>query len=96
MSIEGVVQLLNTLLILDPIAINKFFLDLGVEVNNKISNNPDIQVCFLSTNVSLLRPLGLINGFWDDNRVIAMITNDDGVIQKFSVINVESCKCQTK
>lgn len=82
-EIENAVRVLNELLEADPEATNKFF-HLGVEVNKQVCDHPTIQVRTDRTRMDsaqvgddgILRPLGLLNGLLQGNRVIVMMMDD--------------------
>lgn len=80
--IENMVRVLNELLEADPKAANEFF-NLRVAINKQVCDHPTIQVLADRTepdsaqtgDTGVLRPLGLLNGLLQGDRVIVMMMN---------------------
>ncbi len=90
--IQHVVNFLNEALQQDAEAIDRVFLQIGVQASEEMINHPTIQVRM----DGMLRLIGLLNGLVIENSTcvgdtcIQMIMNDDGdKIVRFSVGKVE-------
>jgi len=83
--IENMVKILNELLEADPKAADGFF-RLGIDVNKQVCDHPTIQVLMDSdqSDTGVLRPLGLLNGLLEGDRVIVMMMDDAGEITGFT------------
>lgn len=93
-GVEKAVRILNDLLVLDPVAINKLF-RAQVAVNTKIADHPTVQVLLstkiFSRKIYALRLLGLLNGILqDENSVVVVVVDEGDIIVEFRVGKIGS------
>jgi hypothetical protein len=88
-SIDDVVQFLNSLLKVDPQAISALFDRGRVPCNQALADHPTVQV-----NEGGVGPLGILNGIFgtyeDGWGPILMVVEDDGTISCFARVRPRS------
>jgi hypothetical protein len=79
---DTIIDFLNDLLEYDRNAISLLIMT-RVECNEELSNHPTVQV-LVRDNKYLVGFLGILNGIYSkDNKYIAAIYDEDGIILKF-------------
>jgi len=83
LTIDFIVDYLNNLLSIDPIAISSLVLERKSKCNAQMAEHPTVQVLSYRPNEYWLGMLGVINGMFKDELIIIELDEERKLVKKF-------------